>query len=146
MVSVVTATFADDPEICAIAKTSEFTKGFVAFRRLFQEDWSAYEKGEIGKALQGSKLVGFVYAKQYVRKPGSVIHYMGVLPYRRSRGIGTALLKWARAKSNGPVVLNCEDANADAAEFYRLAGLLPRAKGVYGKPPAERPYTIWEMP
>lgn len=145
MVRVVTATFADDPAICEIAKLSPFTKGFVAFRRYHQEDWTAYEKGEIGKALQGSKIVGFVYVKQYMRKPGSVLHYMGVLPYRQSRGVGTALLKWARGKSNGPVVLSCEHANADATEFYRRSGLRPIGEGTYGREPDLRPYTKWEM-
>jgi GNAT superfamily N-acetyltransferase len=148
---VATAAFSVDPEICQIARQSRYTRDFASHMFFRDGIEQTYAKGEVGAALLGRKLVGFVYCK-HVRRGGlrSVIHYMGVDKTHSGKGIGRALLEWAKKEATthgGVLELSCETSNEGAEKFYRACGFNEVARGTYGtKNP--RPYVrfAWAPP
>jgi ribosomal protein S18 acetylase RimI-like enzyme len=140
------ASFSDDTAICLIAKQSPFTRDFTSHRFFRANIESDYEKGFVGVAKLNGPILGFVYCKHLVRKPISVIHYMGVDEDRQSCGVGRALLAWALKVSPWErVELSCEHRNEGAMKFYERAGLRLIDSGFYGKEPRLRPYSRWMM-
>lgn len=141
------ASFSDDSAVCLIAKQSPYTRDFTSHRFFRANIESDYEKGFVGIVKLHGPILGFVYCKHLVRKPMSVIHYMGVDEDRQKCGVGRALLTWALKTSPwGRVELSCEHRNEGAMKFYEHAGLeLVYSNGYYGTPPNHRPYSRWAM-
>jgi ribosomal protein S18 acetylase RimI-like enzyme len=138
------ATSRHDAEICEIAKQSKFTRDFASHR--FYRDGIAetYGRNEVGIAVRGKKIVGFVYCKHLKRMPVSVVHFMGVDGNYRGQGIGRALMEWAlETTPHGLVQLSCEHSNAAGMKFYPALGYTPIWTGAYGKK-VPRPYTRFE--
>jgi ribosomal protein S18 acetylase RimI-like enzyme len=141
------AVFSDDPEICVVARQSPYTRDFTSHRFFRANIESDYAKGFVGVCKNPSfGVVGFVYCKHLIRKPMSVIHYMGVEKEWRGNGVGRALLAWALKNSpHDRVELSCEDRNTSAMKFYEHSRLEMIGSGFYGKEPRLRTYTRWMM-
>jgi ribosomal protein S18 acetylase RimI-like enzyme len=140
------ASFSDDALICDIARQSSFTRDFTSHRFFRTNIEADYEKGFVGISKLAGNVRGFIYCKHLVRKPMSVVHYMGVASFYHGCGIGQALLAWALKTSPwGRVELSCEHRNEAAMKFYERSGLRMIASGFYGKPPKVRAYSRWML-
>lgn len=132
------ATREDWPAITAIAKHSPYTKG-VTNPRVVAPD--TIERGEMAVCEAGGKVVGFVAVRHLVRKPYTSLHYVGVDPEWRSRGVGERLVRWAWRKSPHKAVrLLCEIENKPAHKFYRRLGFKQVDRGANA---AGTPYYVY---
>jgi ribosomal-protein-alanine N-acetyltransferase len=142
--SIRRATREDWPAVTAIAKTSPYTKG-VTNPRVVAAD--TIERGELAVCVADGEVVGFVAVRHLVRKPYTSLHYVGVHPEWRSRGVGERLVRWAWKHSPHKTVrLLCEVANKPAHKFYKRMGFKEVRRGANsaGEPYIE--YFIYEKP
>jgi ribosomal protein S18 acetylase RimI-like enzyme len=124
----------DWPAIVDIAKTSPYTKG-VTNPRVVAAD--TIERGEMAVCEVDDEVVGFVAVRHLVRKPYTSLHYVGVHPEWRSKGIGERLVAWAQRNSpHGTVRLLCEIENKPAHKFYKRLGFerVERGANASGQP------------
>jgi ribosomal protein S18 acetylase RimI-like enzyme len=133
------ATREDWPAITAIAKTSAYTKG-VTNPRVVAAD--TIERGEMAVCEADGQVVGFVAVRHLVRHPWTKLHYIGVQPEFRSRGVGEYLEKWAmRTSPHKCIRLLCEVENKPAHKWYRRLGYEVVDRGANS---AGQPYLVYE--
>jgi GNAT superfamily N-acetyltransferase len=140
-ITIETATFEDDTEICQLARLSRYTREF-ATHIFFRDDIEqTYAKGEVAVAREAGRVVGFVYCKRPKRKPFAVVHYMA----SRRKGLGARLLQWASQFAKPlPVELSCEHTNERGLAFYSSVGAKILYLGEYGKK-TKRTYTRFQL-
>lgn len=119
---VIRATLKDDKAIIALAKESEYTKGFLeVYARISLE--KLYAKSYVGIVKRQARVIGFVYSHHLVRKPYSSIYYMGVNKEFRNLGLGKLMVEWVLGKSpHSNIKLSCESDNTLGMKFYRTLG------------------------
>lgn len=148
MIKISLACLADDADVCALAKRSPYTKGFLPFRHLFREIPDIYMQKEVAIVRRRGRIVAFVYFRHMRArsKPFSVIHYMGVAEEMRGSGLGKALVKWVLSRSPHKCVeLSCECTNVAGDAFYTACGMYPVGEGVFKSTAGERPYIRWRI-
>ena len=125
------AAMGDHAAICAIAKTSQYTRDF-SNRLMFSSD-AAYEKGWIMVAEQrGCQLLGFTCVRHKVREPVTMLYFITVHPDHRGRSIGERLLR--RVMEYGPhdrMKLNVMKENR-AVNFYKRLGFVIAGEALDG--------------
>lgn len=121
---VVKASWEDHKEICALARLSPFSKGFVDVR--FVQEY--YQKGWILVTRTRGAVSGFICVRHLVRKAYSSVYYMGVATKRS--GVGSVLLSEVGEQSPWRCVkLISEKANVEGLAFYKALGFYVEGEG-----------------
>ena len=114
------------------------------WRRRFREEIAQQQAVWVAELAcpeeRGSRLAGFLA----MFLPRGYVDQLYVEPGLQGRGIGTALLRQARAASPGGLSLHALQANTSARAFYRRHGFVEGAAGinrVNGQPNVEYRWT-----
>lgn len=127
------ARYEERDKLCALAKTSKYTKDF-SNSQMFSGE-THFAKGWIRVAEIDGRIVGFTCVRHKVKRTAeTVLYFVVVDPAQRGKGVGHALIQ--DMYDNSPYktfTLNVMKTNFEAASWYYRMGWLVAGESLGGQ-------------